>query len=394
MKNPKVCVVTGSRAEYGLLRPLMLALKSSRSFDLQLIATGMHLSPEFGLTYRQIEEDGFRIDEKVEMLLSSDTPVGIAKSIGLGVIGSADALQRLTPDLLVLLGDRFEIMAAALAATPARIPIAHIHGGERTEGAMDEAIRHAITKMSHLHFTSTEEYRRRVIQLGEHPERVYNVGAIGIDNIQCLKLIGKRELEKSLGISFMKRNVLVTFHPVTLEKSSAGRQFGNLLRALDGLDETGIIFTKPNADTDGRIISRMIDDYVARNPEKTNAFSSLGSVRYLSLLRHVDAVVGNSSSALIEAPSFKVATVDIGDRQAGRIRADSVIHCATVTRSIKRALSRAFSDEFKRSIRSAHNPYGDGGTTRKIVSILGALDFTTLSVRKTFHDLSAGENRP
>jgi GDP/UDP-N,N'-diacetylbacillosamine 2-epimerase (hydrolysing) len=366
----RVCVVTGSRAEYGLLYWLMKEIQASPAMALQVVATGMHLSPEFGLTYRTIEEDGFRIDAKVEMLLSSDTTVGIAKSMGLGTIGFADAFERLRPDIVVLLGDRFEIFSAAQAALVARIPIAHLHGGETTEGAIDEAFRHAITKMAHLHFTATEEYRARVIQLGENPERVFNVGAAGIDNIKRLKLLDRAELERALDFRLGAGNLLVTFHPVTLEHASAGRQFGELLAALDGLAGVHLIFTKPNADTDGRVISAMIDDYVARNRSTAAAYTSLGQLRYLSAMRFVDGVVGNSSSGIIEAPSFGIGTVNIGDRQKGRVKAASVIDCEPNRTSIGEALGCLYAADFRDALRQVVSPYGEGPVAPEIAKVL------------------------
>lgn len=366
----RVCVVTGSRAEYGLLYWLMHEIQASSSMELQVVVTGMHLSPEFGLTYRTIEEDGFHIDAKVEMLLSSDTTVGIAKSIGLGTIGFADAFERVKPDIVVLLGDRFEIFSAAQTALVARIPVAHLHGGETTEGAIDEAFRHAITKMAHLHFTATEEYRARVVQLGEGPERVFNVGAAGIDNIKRLKLLGRAELETALGFRFGSRNLLVTFHPVTLDHASARQQFGELLAALDGLSDVRLIFTKPNADTDGRVIGAMIDDYVSSNLSRAAAYTSLGQLRYLSAMRFVDGVVGNSSSGILEAPSFSIGTVNIGDRQTGRVKAKSVIDCEATRESIGDSLRCLYSADFRATLPLTVSPYGEGQVAEKIAQVL------------------------
>jgi len=316
-KPRTICIVTGTRAEYGLLYWLMKEIQNDPNLVLQIIVTGMHLSSEFGLTYKQIEKDGFKIDKKIEMLLSSDTPIGISKSMGLGVIGFAEAYADLKPDIVVLLGDRFEIFSAASAAIIARIPIAHLHGGETTEGAFDEAIRHSITKMSHLHFTAAEEYRRRVIQLGEFPARVFNVGGLGIDNIKKLKLMSREEFENSINFKLDPKNLMITFHPVTLEHATAGEQFQNLLNALDELHDTRFIFTKPNADTEGRIITQMIDDYVSRNKYEAISFVNLGQLRYLSAMQFIDGVVGNSSSGLVGGPTFKIGTINIGDRQRG-----------------------------------------------------------------------------
>ena len=315
----KICVVTGSRAEYGLLSRLMQMIQEDSGLKLQVIATNMHLSPEFGLTYQEIEKDGFFINKKVEMLLSSDTANGTAKSVGLATIGFADAYEDLKPDLLLVLGDRYEILSAVTTALFYKIPVAHLHGGEITEGAYDDAIRHAITKMSHLHFTSTEEYRKRVIQLGENPERVFNVGAIGIDNIKHLKLLSRDVLERELQFLLKEQTILVTYHPVTLDENDTRMQFQCLLNVLNDRQDIRIIFTLPNSDTGGRVIIPMIQDFVKCNKDRAIAFASLGSLRYLSVLRCVSAVVGNSSSGIIEAPSFGIPTLNIGNRQKGRI---------------------------------------------------------------------------
>lgn len=382
----KICVVTGSRAEYGLLKPLLRRIADASDCKLQLVVTGMHLSPEFGLTYRKIEDDGFLINHKVEMLLSSDSPVGIGKSMGLAMIGFSEVWSQLRPDVVVVLGDRFEIFSAVSSAMVHRIPIAHLHGGEVTEGVIDESIRHSITKMAHLHFTATEEYRRRVIQLGENPNRVFNVGAIGIDNIVSLDLLDKEEFEQSIGFQFAKRNLLITFHPVTLESATAGDQFEELLQAVDELQETNLLFTKSNADTDGRIIGEMIEEYVQKHKDKAIAFTSLGERRYLSALRYVDGVVGNSSSGIIEAPSFKIGTVNIGDRQRGRLMAESVIQCDPNLPSIRVAFEKLFSDEFRFSLMSIENPYGTGGAAEKIYEILKGYPLSNI-LKKKFYDI-------
>ncbi len=342
----KICVITGTRAEYGLLRWVMQGIKDDPELTLQIIATGMHLSPEFGLTYRDIEQDGFQIDRKVEMLTSSDTSVGIAKSMGLGLIGFADALHELKPDLIVVLGDRFEIFSAVSAALVARIPVAHLHGGELTEGAFDEAIRHSITKMSHLHFVAAKEYRNRVIQLGEQPDRIFLVGGLGIDNIKRLKLLGREELEASLDFELGSKNLLITFHPVTLETATASEQMAELLAALVELTDTQLIFTMPNADTDGRVMIKMVEEFVAQHTN-ARAYTSLGQLRYLSCVSHVDGVIGNSSSGLAEVPSFRKGTVNIGDRQRGRLRAASVINCDPTRKSIVNALKKMYSKDFQ-----------------------------------------------
>ena len=381
-----ICIVTGSRAEYGLLYWLMKEIQEDVSLELQIIATGMHLSPEFGLTYCQIEKDGFKINKKIEMLLSSDTPVGISKSMGLGMIGFAEAYVDLKPDIIVLLGDRFEIFSAASAAMIARIPIAHLHGGEATEGSIDEAIRHSITKMSHLHFTAAKEYRRRVAQLGESPDRVFNVGGMGIDNIRKLKLLDRAEFEDSINFKLGKKNLLITFHPVTLEKSTAGEQFQNLLDALERLQDAKFLITKPNADTDGRILMKMIDSFVTANKEKAIAFTNLGQLRYLSALQFVDGVIGNSSSGLCEAPTFQIGTINIGDRQKGRIKAESVIDCQPTKGSILRALQKLFSKRFQEKLRTVKNPYGEGGATEKIKKILKEINLENI-LKKEFYDM-------
>jgi len=364
----------------------MDGIRRSSRLELQLVATGMHLSPEFGLTYRQIEADGFTIDRKVEMLLSSDTPVGVAKAVGLGVIGFADVLDDLRPDLLLLLGDRFELLAAATAALVARIPIGHLHGGEVTEGAFDEAIRHSITKMAHLHFVAAEPYRRRVIQLGEQPASVFTVGGLGIDNVLKLDLLSREELEDALEFTFGSRNLLVTFHPVTLEKDASAAQMSELLAALHALEGTQLVITLPNADTEGRALIRLIEEFVKTHPN-AKAFTSLGQLRYLSCIRHVDGVVGNSSSGLIEVPAFRKGTINIGDRQKGRLRASSVIDCEPTAASITAAIQRLYSAEFQQRLSHVVNPYGEGHASEATVAVLESYDFTNV-LKKRFHDIA------
>lgn len=380
MSNKKICVVTGTRAEYGLLYWLMKEIDSNPQMELQIVATGMHLSPEFGLTYKIIEQDGFNINEKVEMLLSGDTPVAVTKSIGLATIGFADTFERLKPDLLIILGDRYEMLAAAQAAMVARIPIAHIAGGDTTEGAIDEAIRHSITKMSHLHFVTNDIAAQRVIQMGENPKHIYTVGSPGIDQIKRLSLMSKVELEESLNFNFLNRNLLVTFHPVTLDSQPASEQFEELLKALDNLEEdVGIIFTKPNSDTDGRILIRMIDEYVSKH-SNAKSYTSLGQLRYLSTIKYVDAVVGNSSSGLYEVPSFKIPTVNIGDRQRGRLQASSVINCEPLARDIEEAIHKAFNLNCSNVI----NPYGDGNSSSRILYVLKSRENYKSLLKKHF----------
>jgi len=382
----KICVITGSRAEYGLLSGLMSAIKNDNDLQLQVIATNMHLSPEFGLTYKEIETDGFAIDKKVEMLLSSDTASGTTKSVGLATIGFADAYQDLKPDLIVVLGDRYEILAAVTAALFFKIPVAHLHGGEITEGAYDDAIRHAITKLSHLHFTSTESYRQRVIQLGENPECVFYVGAIGVQNALELKLMEKVELEKSLGFSFGDKLLLVTFHPVTLENETAKQQCENLLAVLAELTEFNIIFTLPNSDAEGRLIMGMIKDFVSKQADKSIAFNSMGKIRYLSTLQFVSAVIGNSSSGIIEVPSFEIPTLNIGDRQKGRIAAESVYNCGTSITDIKVGVKEVLSIEAQSKARNGHNPYQKENTTENILNVIKSYPLANITT-KSFYNL-------
>lgn len=363
----------------------MEGIRSASDLQLQIIATGMHLSPDFGMTVSEIEADGFYIDQRVEILLSSDTPVGVSKSMGLGMIGFADAYARLKPDVVVVLGDRFEIFAAASSALVAQIPMAHLHGGETTEGAFDEAMRHSITKMSHLHFVAADAYRKRVIQLGEDPERVFTVGGLGVDGLSKVKLLERSELEADLNFKFGLRNLLVTFHPVTLEPGTAGRQMQELLLALDNLEDTHIIFTMPNSDPDSRVLFNMVASYV-KDRLHTKVFTSLGQLRYLSVLAQVDAVVGNSSSGLTEAPSFKKGTVNIGDRQRGRLRALSVIDCEPSCASIGQALKRLYSSSFQMQLPDVISPYGNAGASERIVQTLRAHDLQGL-LKKNFYDL-------
>lgn len=382
----KICVVTGTRAEYGLLYWTLKEIQNNPNTELFLLVTGMHLSPEFGLTYKQIEDDGFRIDGKVEMLLSSDTSVGISKSMALGLIGFADLYDQLKPDWILVLGDRFEIFSAVTAAMNARIPVAHCHGGEATEGLIDEAIRHSITKMSQLHFTATDEYRNRVIQLGEQPDRVFQVGALGIENINRLKLLEKAEFEESINFKLLSVNFLVTYHPVTLENDSAEQQFSVLLDVFNKYKNAAIIFTKANADHDGRIINQLIDEFVMQNKNRAIAFNSLGQLRYLSAIKHCQLVIGNSSSGLIEVPSFKKPTINVGDRQRGRIEAASVITCNPDQKSITDAIELALSDNFQEKLLHSTNPYGEGNSSKMIVEAMLNTSFENI-LKKKFYNL-------
>jgi GDP/UDP-N,N'-diacetylbacillosamine 2-epimerase (hydrolysing) len=388
MKKRKICVITGSRADYGPLKPLLDCIKGDSGITMQLIVTGMHLSREFGFTYKEIIKDGFIIDRKIDILLTSDTPVGISRSMAIAMANFTKAYKMLKPDIVVVLGDRFEIFSAAAAAYLTGVVIAHIHGGEVTEGAIDDAFRHSITKMSYLHFTAAERYRQRVVQLGEDPRRVFNVGAPGLDTIQRIHLLSTAALEKELGFKFKKHNLLVTFHPPTLGHEDPGGQFKALLDDLDALKDTGIIFTKANADPGGRIINTMIDKYVNRNPEKTIAFASMGQRLYLSTMRYVDAIVGNSSSGIIEAPSFKIGTINIGDRQKGRIKAESVIDCAPTKSDIRHAFKKLYSQDFQKRLKNVINPFGDGNSTHRIKTILKKYDCADAR-KKIFFDLTS-----
>ena len=369
MSKRKICIVTGSRAEYGLLYWLIKEVKTDPDLELQLIATGMHLSSKFGLTYKVIEKD-FNIDKKIDMHLSSDTSIGISKSMGIAQTSLSEAYNQLNPDIIVVLGDRYEIFSAASAAMIAKIPIAHIHGGEITEGSWDDSIRHCISKMSHLHFVATEEYKNRVIQLGEDPIRVFNTGGVGIENIKKLKLLSKNEFEKSINFKLNKKNLLITFHPVTLEKNTSREQFQELLNAINELEDTNIIFTKTNSDLNGKIVNQMIDQYTSQYPKKSIGFTSLGQLKYLSALQYVDAVVGNSSSGLLEAPSFKLGAINIGDRQKGRIRAKSVIDCLPDKKDIQKSFERLYSKDFQELLNTVSNPYDGGLSSKKIVRVL------------------------
>lgn len=382
----KICVITATRAEYGLLSNLMQEIKNDPQLELQIIATGMHLSPEFGLTYKQIEADGFKINKKIEMLLSSDTPSAISKTMGLTQIGFADAFEELKPDIILILGDRYEMLAIASTATIFTIPIAHISGGETTEGAIDEAIRHSITKMSHLHFTATEKFRQRVIQLGENPTTVHNVGDINIDAIKKIKLLKKEELEKTINFKFSSKNIMITFHPSTLENLSSSQQIKELLDALGEFKDVNLIFTMPNSDTDGRIIIQMINDFVKDHKHKAVVFESLGQLKYLSTLKYVDMVVGNSSSGIVEAPNFKIPTINIGDRQKGRLQAKSTINCKPKKEEIINAIKKGYSKEFQKLLKNFTNPYDGENVSYKIKEIIKNTDFTNM-LKKKFYDI-------
>jgi GDP/UDP-N,N'-diacetylbacillosamine 2-epimerase (hydrolysing) len=382
--NAKVCVVTGSRADYGLLKGLMREIKNSPNLELQVLVTGMHLSGDFGSTYLEIQEDDFKFSYVVDMLLNSDSPAAIAKSIGIGVMGFADAFVNLQPNYLILLGDRFEIFAAASAAYTMGIPVVHLHGGETTEGSLDEGYRHAITKLSSLHLTATTEYQKRVIQMGHSPESVHVVGAMGLDAIENMKLISTPSLEDFLGISLSGDSLLVTFHPETHEADPAECQIAGMLDALARVDAS-LIFTMPNADSGGRKIWSFIESFVAKNRSRACLHRSLGQERYISLLSRVSAVVGNSSSGIIEAPSFGIGTVNIGRRQAGRICANSVINCSSSSDDIFASINKALDPSFRKSAREVVNPYGTPGASKRIIRILDAWDWSVTS--QAFYDL-------
>lgn len=385
----QICIVTGTRAEYGLLKPIINKVHQSDEMELQLVVTGMHLSTEFGLTYREIEDDGYPITAKIEMLLSSDTSVGVTKSMGVALLGFADYFEVYRPDIAIILGDRYEMLMAASAAMVSRIPIAHIHGGELTEGLIDEAIRHSITKMSHLHFTTTQEYRNRVIQMGEQPRNVYNVGALGVESIKSLPLMTKEDLESSLHFTLGGLTVMVTYHPVTLENMSSGQQFRNILDVIEKHKELKVIFTKANSDPHGRIINEMIDDFAGINSDRCAVFTSLGQLRYLSTLQFCIAVIGNSSSGIIEVPSFGIPTINIGDRQRGRVCADSVINCGNATEDIEKALNKAMSQEFREFIKKQKNPYEGTNTSNEILEVISEALEKGIEMKKEFYDKGA-----
>jgi UDP-hydrolysing UDP-N-acetyl-D-glucosamine 2-epimerase len=385
----RVCVVTGSRAEYGLLYWVLHDLQADPAFELQLVVTGMHLSREFGHTVDEVVRDGLPIARRVEMLVSGDTPAAVARSIALGVAGMSDALEQLAPDVVLVLGDRFEILAAVQACLVHRVPVAHIAGGDTSEGAFDESIRHAITKMAHVHLVTTPLAARRVRQLGEDPARIHVVGSPGLDQLRRRPLLGRDELEASLGAPLGARNLLVTFHPVTLEPDHGAAQFAELLAALDAVEpEVTIWCTRPNADTGGRAFIASLDAWAAERPDRVRVFTSLGPLRYLSLMAQADAVVGNSSSGLYEAPSLGVPTVDVGDRQGGRLAATSVLRCAPEREAIRDAIARALATD----CRGVENPYGDGRSAARILDVLRELPPGEALLKKPFHFVEVGDD--
>lgn len=382
-----IVIITATRAEYGLLRPVIKKLKATKNIDAKVVATGTHLSPEFGMTVQEIEEDGISVDRKIEILLSADTPSAISKSMGLAMISFADYFEEIKPDAILILGDRYESLAVCSAAMNARIPIFHMHGGEATEGLIDEAVRHAITKMSYLHFASTEQYRKRIIQMGEEPTRVFNVGATGVENILNEELLTKRELEESLGFNLTDKYVVGTYHPVTLENNSAESQITELLNALEQKNEYFYLFTKANADTNGRIINSMLEKYEMTH-SNLRLVDSLGMKRYLSALKYSSFVIGNSSSGLIEAPSLGVATINIGERQKGRVQGESIVNCNPVTSDIIKAIIKVEDEQFQKHIRECVNPYGNGGSSAKIVSVIEDYILNEkVNIKKKFYDI-------
>jgi len=383
----KICVVTATRAEYGLLKCLMEDIQSSSFLELQLIVTGTHLSPEYGMTVDEITDDGFLIDDRIEIMLSSDSSIGVSKAMGLAQISFAESFGRLCPDAVLVLGDRYELLPIALAAVISRIPVIHLNGGELTEGAIDEVIRHSLTKLSSIHFTAIDEYRDRVIQMGEHPKLVFNVGEVGLDNLSRISYLNKEDFELSIGSKLSKCNLLITYHPETTKSLDANiADFNELLKSLKELEDTLFIFTKSNADVGGKKINNLIDDFVENHPNAI-CFNSLGRVRYLSALKFVDAVIGNSSSGIVEAPSFKVASINIGDRQKGRVRAESVIDVSPAKHEISNALKTVYSTGYSEVLCNVYNPYGQGDSSSQVVKILEDINLDNLTI-KSFFDVS------
>ncbi|MEG2616139.1 MAG: UDP-N-acetylglucosamine 2-epimerase [Raoultibacter sp.] len=382
----RVCVATGSRAEYHLLQPLIKALYEDDTFDLRIVATGAHLAEEYGLTYTFIEEDGFVLDEKIPILDGDDSALGVDRALAAAIVGFGEYFNRKKTDVLIVLGDRYEMLGVAFAAVNHGVAVAHIHGGETTEGAIDEVVRHSITKMSQLHFTSCEPYRQRVIQLGEDPSRVFNVGSLGVENIRAQTLLDRQALAKSIGFSFDSPCALVTYHPTTLGSASVEAEVAALCEALDTFPKMGLLFTKANADAGGRTINALIESY-AQTRKRCLVVSSLGTLRYLSSLAAVDVVIGNSSSGILETAPFGVAVVNIGDRQRGRLRTGNVIDCDTDADSIRAGITQAFSPEFRHLAAAAENPYGDGFTSKRIVAVLKQACEKGLDRRKVFFDL-------
>ena len=384
----KICVITGTRAEYGLLKPVMEKIKFDKNLELQIIVTGMHLSPEFGMTYKEIEKDNLIINEKIEILLSSDTDIGISKSIGLAVISFSETYERLKPDMIVVLGDRYEILAATIAAYVSKIPIAHISGGDITEGAYDDAFRHSITKMSYLHFPGTENSKRRIIQLGENPKRVFNFGELGVENIKKIELLSKEELSQKLDFNFQKKYFLVVMHSTTLEKISPEVQILNLINSLNHFKDYNIIFIKGNSDSNGRIINQLIDDFERENKDRVKSFISLSTREYLSILKNSEVLLGNSSSGIIEAPALGKININIGDRQKGRERANTTVDCDNSKESIVQSLNKILNGDFNKILSQIKSPYGIGETSENIVKIIKEFLYSEkIDLKKKFYDI-------
>lgn len=383
----KICVVSTSRADYGLLFWLLKEIEKSRFLELSLVLSGSHLEERLGLTYKEIERD-FKHFYKVPLGLENDDETALCLAFSAGVAGFSKVLEQIKPNIMVLLGDRYEMLSAGIAGMLRAVPIAHIHGGESTQGAIDEGIRHALTKMSHIHFCATSLYKRRIIQLGENPARVYNVGGLGVENIKRLELLSKKDFENSLGFKLGKKNILVTFHPQTIEKKSASKEFSQILNALDSLKDTHFIFTGANADNGGKIINEMAQSYCLKNQEKAIFVMSLGQLRYLSAIKHADIVLGNSSSGISEAPSLKKATINIGNRQKGRIKAPSIIDTKCDKSAILKAIKKAYSKDFQAKLKSVKNPYDSGFASKKIIKVLENIKLNGI-LKKKFYDLDA-----
>jgi len=382
----KICVITSTRADFGLLKNLIIELKKNNKFKTKVVASGSHLSKYFGYTYREIEKSGIKISKKIKCNFVNDDAIGISQVMSTCIMQTSKILKNLSPDLMIILGDRYEILASAIAAHLSRIPIAHLHGGEATEGVVDEALRHSITKMSHIHFVAAQEYKKKVVQLGENPNTVFNVGGLGVDNIKCLKFLSKNELEKDLNFRFAKKNILISFHPETLNKFSSKRQFNEVLIALKKFNNINLIFTMPNADLDGRIIFKMLKNFVRKN-KNACYFTSMGQLHFLSCLKYVDGMIGNSSSGILEMPSFKKGTIDIGDRQLGRLKAKSVISVKPNRNEIIKGIHTLYSKKFQTKIKTTKSPYGEGGANKKIIKILKKIKLKNI-LKKKFYSLN------
>ena len=383
----KICFITSTRAEYGLIKSLMRAISIDKNFILQLIVTGTHLMKKYGLTINEIEKDGFQVDHKIDMEIIDDSNQSTCLSLSKLISELSKKIELLRPDTIVILGDRFELLGIAAAATIHRIPLTHLHGGEITEGAFDDSIRHAISKLSHIHFVANEEYKKRIMQLGENPKNIFNVGGLGVDAIMNLKLLSKNKLENKLNLKFLERNLLITYHPLTLgDLETSKNELKELIKSLSLLENTLQIFTMPNADPGNKVIFEIIEAYVKTN-KNAFCFASLGQLNYLSCLAQVDGVIGNSSSGLSEAPTFKIATLNIGDRQKGRLMSESVINCVASSEAITKGLNKIYKSSFRKILENAKNPYGDGGASKKIIKILKNNNFKVL-LRKKFFNVS------